>query len=285
MATIFYFLSEGARGLFHARLVTFVSIVTIALVLFIALCTGVGMLNVRALFTDAMEKADFVVYVNDSTAADPAALEGLVTAVRLFPQVKKAAIVDKEDSWKRFAALYGQEILTAVEGNPLPVSIEISLKREYLADSSAKELATGLSSIAGVDNVRYAGEWLTFLVRFQRWFYVTALILSVLMLVTFYFTVSNTIKLTVYARKDLIRNMRLVGATRFFIAMPFIIEGMLQGCIGGAIAALAFISLRASPLAALPLSFGPPWVPALPLALGVLFGWIGSSIAVRKFLK
>jgi cell division transport system permease protein len=285
MANILYFFREGARGFYQAKLMTFVSIVTIAIVLFIALGIGIGILNIRLLFTSAVEKADFVVYVNETTAADSSALAGLVTAVRLFPQVKNALLVDKDASWKRFASLYGQEILAAVEGNPLPVSIEISLKKEYLSDPSAKELAADLSSLGGVENVRYAREWMAFLSRFQHWFYWTVVILSLLMIITLHLTISNTIKLTIYARRELVQTMRLVGATRFFIAMPFIVEGVLQGLIGGVMAALAFIILKVSIPSAFPLFFGPIYVPAAPLVAGMLFGWIGSSAAVRKFLK
>lgn len=285
MATILYFFREGARGFYQAKLMTFVSIVTIAIVLFIALCIGIGILNVRLLFTSAVEKADFVVYVKDATAADSSRLAGLVTAVKMFPQIKNTVLVDKDASWKRFASLYGQEILTAVEGNPLPVSVELSLKKEYLADASAKKLAAALSSLDGVENVRYAGDWMAFLSRFQHWFYWTVFILAFLMVITLHLTISNTIKLTIYARRDLVQNMRLVGATRFFIAMPFIVEGMLQGFLGGAIAALAFVILKVSLPSAIPVFFGPDFVPAAPLVAGILFGWIGSSAAVRKFLK
>lgn len=284
MANIFYFFREGARGFYQAKLMTFVSIVTIAIVLFIALCMGIGMLNIRVLFTDAVEKADFVVYVKDAATSDSSALRELFAAVRSFPQVKSALLVDKEASWKRFAALYGQEILTAVEGNPLPASIEISLKNEFLADSSAKELATALSSLQGVENVRYAREWMAFLARFQHLFYWTAAVLALLIVITLHLTISNTIKLTIYARRELVQNMRMVGATRFFIAMPFIVEGMLQGLIGGAIAALAFVILKVSLSSSLPVFFGPALAPLAPLVLGALFGWIGSFTAVRKFL-
>ena len=285
MANVIYFFREGARCFFQARLMTFVSIVTISIALFIALGIGVVMLNIRVLFNNAVEKADFVVYVKETAAADTSGLKGLVAAVRLFPQVKSAVLVDKDASLTRFAALYGQEILSAVEGNPLPVSIEISLKKEYLTDSSAMELSEALSSLQGVENVRYAREWMEFLARFQRWFHRAAIILALVMIITLHITISNTVKLTIYARRELVQNMRLVGATRYFISMPFIVEGMLQGFIGGSIAALAFIIIKASLPPSLPVFFGPAFVPALPLILGTLFGWVGSGAAVRKFLN
>jgi cell division transport system permease protein len=283
MTNLLYFFREGVRGFIRAKQMTLVSIVTIATVLFIALSVGVVMLNVRAVYAGAAEKADFVVYVKDSAAADTHAFDGLVAAIRLFPQVGSATIVDKDAAWKRFSSLYGQEILAAVDGNPLPVSIEISLKNPDPADSSAKRLAADLASLQGVESVRYAREWMAFLAGLQNWLYRIGAVLALGMLITLHFTISNTIKLTIYARRDLVENMRLVGATRFFAAMPFIVEGMLQGFVGGAIAAVLFVVLRLSLPPSLPFLFGPSFLPAAPPVLGILFGWIGGNAAVRKF--
>jgi cell division transport system permease protein len=264
---------------------TFVSIITITIVLFIALCAGIAMLNVQALLTGAAEKADVVVYVKDRVAADPAALKELVAAVRSFPQVKSATLIDKETSWKRFAAQYGKEILEAVDGNPLPVSLELSIGNGHFIDTTVHGLVAGLSALPGVESVRYAGEWIAFLSRFQQWFYRATIILAIIIAATLFIVISSTISLTIYARHGLVQNMRLVGATRFFIAMPFIVEGVLQGLIGGILAALAFFILRQSLPPALPVSFGPWFSPLLPLVPGALFGWMGSIAAVRKSLQ
>jgi cell division transport system permease protein len=289
MGTLFYFIREGIRGFFQAKLMTFLSIVTIAVVLLLASVLAVGVISVRALLEKAVERADFVVYVKERTAADPASLAALLTAVRNLPQVHQAALVDKSAAWERFAAMYGREMLGAVNENPLPVSIEITAKKNYQSLSAAAGLKQRFEALDGVEAVRYAGEWMDFLTKFKWYFYIGVIFLAVVMFITLHSTISNTIRLTIYARNELVRNMHLVGATRFFIAMPFIIEGMIQGLVGGVIAVVFFFMLKtvfmvAPSLRVIPLAWGPPVLPVIVLLLGVLFGWIGSAFAIRKFL-
>jgi cell division transport system permease protein len=262
---------------------TFVAIVTIAVVLFFAYIATVGIINVRTLLERAAEKADVVVYVKDNAARDSGALGALAAKIRACPEVAAAALITKAAAWERFAAIYGRDMLNAVDDNPLPVSFEITLKKTAQSSVAAAALKERLEPLPGVEDVRYAREWLDFLSHFKWYFYTGALVAAAAMFVALHITISNTIKLTIYARKELVRNMHMVGATRFFISMPFIIEGMLQGCIGGAIAIAAVFILKTS-LYQLPIVWGPLAQPALFLLLGVFFGWIGSIAAVRKFL-
>jgi cell division transport system permease protein len=289
MGNIFYFIKEGVRGFYQAKLMTFVSIVTIAIVLLLASSITVGMINIRKLFENAVEKADFVVYVKEQTSSDSTALVSLVTVIRSLPQVSQASLVNKSAAWERFAAIYGREMLNAVDDNPFPVSIEITMKSGYQSSSAAANLKEHLETLDGVDGVRFAREWMDFLARFRWYFYTGAVVLGIIMFATLHITISNSIRLTIYARRELIRNMRLVGATKFFTAMPFIIEGMIQGFVGGTICVAFFYLLKAvftyeSSLRTIPLAWGPPLLPVLFLLLGVLFGWTGSASAVRKFL-
>jgi cell division transport system permease protein len=283
MGNLLYFIREGARGFLQAKLMTFVSIVTIAVVLFFANIATLGMINVRTLFERAAEKADVVVYVKENAARDSGALGMLAVKIRACPEVAAAALITKAAAWERFAAIYGRDMLNAVDDNPLPVSFEITLNKTLQAGDAAAALKARLEPLPGVEGVRYAREWMDFLSRFRWYLYTGALVAAAAMFVALLIAISNTIKLTIYARKELVRNMHLVGATRFFISMPFIIEGMLQGFIGGAIAIAAVFILKTS-LYRLPLVWGPLALPALFLLLGVFFGWIGSIAAVRKFL-
>ncbi|MGA2506824.1 MAG: ABC transporter permease [Chitinispirillaceae bacterium] len=289
MGNIVYFIKEGARGFYQAKLMTFVSIVTIAVVLLLASIITVGMINVRKLFENAVEQADFVVYVKESASSDSTALVSLLSVIRSLPQVSQASLVNKAAAWERFASIYGREMLNAVDDNPFPVSIEITMKNGYQSSSAAANLKEHLETLDGVDGVRFAREWMDFLARFRWYFYTGAVVLGIIMFLTLHITISNAIRLTIYARRELVRNMRLVGATKVFTAMPFIIEGMIQGFIGGTISIAFFYLLKAvftwePSLRTIPLAWGPPVLPALFLLLGVLFGWTGSVSSVRKFL-
>jgi cell division transport system permease protein len=289
MGTLLYFIREGVRGFYHAKFMTFVSVATIAVVLLLASCIAVGIINTRKFFESAVEEADFVVYVKEHTSSNPALLASLVAAIRRLPQVQKASLVDKSAAWERFTAIYGREMLSAVNENPFPVSVEIAMKNGFQTSSAAAGLTAQLETLDGVDGVRYAREWMDFLKRFKLYFYIGAGILVTIMFFTLQITISNTIKLTIYARRELIRNMHLVGATRFFISMPFIIEGMIQGLVGGCIGVAFFYLLKAAfiyepSLRTISLAWGTPALPLLFILLGVVFGWTGSVFAVRKFL-
>ena len=289
MGTLFYFIREGVRGFYQAKLMTIVSIATIAVAILLATCFTVGMINIRGLFENAVEESDFVVYVKERTASDTVATASLAAAIRRLPQVHGATIVGKAAAWERFTAIYGKEMLSAVDENPFPVSIEITIKSGYQTSDAAAVLKEHLETLEGVDGVRYAREWMDFLTRFKWYFYSAAIALGIVMVITLHVTISNTVKLTIYARRELVRNMHLVGATGFFIAMPFIIEGMIQGIVGGAAGIAFFYLIKAifiyePTLHTIPLAWGPPLLPVLFILLGVVFGWTGSFFAVRKFL-
>jgi cell division transport system permease protein len=289
MGRIGYFIGEGSRGLFQAKLMTFISIATIAIVLFVSGLVGVAALSVWTYLKHAVERTDFVVYLTDAASSDEVVRSNLLDSLHSFPQVRSVTYVGRDSALSRFRNLYGPEILDAVDGNPLPASFEIALTRGNQSPAAAATLKERLLNQKGVEGVRFAREWIEFLERVQRWFFYAAIALIAGMIVVLHMTVSNTIKLTIYARKELVRTMHLVGATRFYISMPFIVEGMLQGCIGGAIAMVLFFILKAvfmvePSLRQVPLAWGPALLPFGFLLTGVLFGWFGSVFAVRKFL-
>ena len=105
-----------------------------------------------------------------------------------------------------------------------------------------------------------------------------------IVLVGLYFMIANTIKLTIYARKELVHNMHFVGATNTYIKMPFIMEGILQGIIGGLFAVGLLGGLKMATVSVIHLWWGPWFSFLIIFIVGALFGFIGSMSAVRKFL-
>jgi cell division transport system permease protein len=289
MATLRFYLREGATSFTRPSATTFASLATIAAMLLLASLIAAGMYNVKKFLDAAEERAQVVVYVTDAAAADSNAMKGLGQAIRSLPDVRRATLVTREEALDRFVAAWGREMVSAVEGNPLPVSFEISLRPQKAAPAAvAARVQDEIMRLGGIESARFAGDWLNFLARFRRYFLIGVIALASVLFIALVTTVANAVQLTALSRADEIRTMRLVGATEFSIAMPFIIEGMLQGLAGGIVGEGGFYLLKAvfhyePALRTIPILWGPPLLPLLFLLLGVILGWIGSLFAARRF--
>ncbi|MBD3315532.1 MAG: hypothetical protein GF344_07070 [Chitinivibrionales bacterium] len=283
MRNLTYFVREAFRGFFQAKLMTFVSIVTVGVTLFFLGAALVAFLNLHRWLGEASEQAGIILYLHDDTASDSLARAHLETRIRSYPQTASVTFVDKEEARRRFEELYGLEMLEAVEDNPLPASFELTLDKNYRAPEALATLRDEFGGLTGVEEVRYSEEWQRFLESARIYFLLAAGLLVPVFILALHFMIANTIKLTIYARRDLVTNMHFVGATDTYIKMPFILEGMVQGMFGGgfAVAALAAFKVLLSKLS---LYWGPWYFLLLVFAMGVVFGWMGSRSAVRKFL-
>jgi cell division transport system permease protein len=289
MSRIFYFLKEAFRGLFHAKLMTFVAILTIAVTLFILGMTSVGYLTIRQGLASVSSRPGIILYITDETASDSSKAGRIVSQVSKMPQAAGVFFVSKDSAWKRFETMYGREMLTAVDGNPLPASLEITLAAAYQTPDAVESFKKNLESMSGAESVQYSREWLGIIKKLHSWLAAGTAVVIPFIILALHFMIANTIKLTIYARRDLVRNMRYVGATDFYIKMPFVLEGMLQGLLGGCLGVFAMTVCRLA-LKNLPVCWGPPYFSTSALfgsifLVGILFGWLGSMSAVRKFLQ
>lgn len=262
---------------------TFVSIITIALTLFFFGCIIIGFVNIKKWLSNAESQASLVIYIDDDVYKNENNCHTLVDKISSLPWIDSLTLVGKEEAWKRFERLYGSEMLDAVDENPLPASIDVIVKQNVLQSGDFETLKKELELIPGVDGINFSREWLMQLKKFRTFFFWFVMIIVPVLILALHFMIANTIKLTIYARKDLVKNMQFVGATDFYIKTPFILEGMLQGIIGGlfGIAGLSFMKLflvRFFP-------FVGDWRLSLTIFfIGVFFGWLGSTSAVRRFL-
>jgi cell division transport system permease protein len=279
-----YFVKEALRGLFRAKLLTFVSILTIGFALFLLGGVAVAYLNIRGWVKNASTRVEAIAYVKDLAPADSLTITELLGRVRGFSQVAAARYVSKKEAWDHFKEVYGASMLNAINDNPFPASIEISLADKAQSLEAALELQKQLENIGMVEDVRISREWVQLLHRFKRYFLIATACLVLLLTVALHFMIANTIKLTIYARRELVHNMHFVGATDAYIRAPFILEGMLQGFIGGALAVGGLFIIKIIPASHVPIYWGPWYTFLLLLPVGVLFGCIGSVDAVRKFL-
>lgn len=188
-----------------------------------------------------------------------------------------------------------EDTINALDDNPFPPSIEIDFQKDFKSVETLKKFSKELSAEKSVlyvdDGGKWVANWLNVLNLFDRLTYLLGLGFALMVA----FVISNTIKLLVYSRKDEVEILSLVGATRNIIRLPFLTEGVLHGFLGSVLALIGvklfFVWVTRYFEQVWP-GFLPeqivfiPWLAQIMLVfLASLIGWIGSYLAVGKFLK
>ncbi len=262
---------------------TFVSIFTIAITLFFLGCVVAAFMNIQLWLDVASKQPNAVIYLEDEIVADEQKCDEIVYKISMLSSVDSVLFVDKDEAWKRAKLLYGSQMLEAVDENPLPAAVEITLKPQEGNTPAIDILREEVATFTGIEGIQYSQEYLSVLKWLNKIFKWGIAIIIPILLLALHFMISNTVKLTIYARKDLITNMHYVGATDLYIKTPFILEGMLQGMIGGMIAVIGLYLLKMF-LYQFSLYWGDWYFFPTIFSTGVLFGWVGSMRAVRRFL-
>jgi len=290
-----YSFEEAFVELWRNRLVNLVSVATIAVSLFIL---GVFLslsANLDALMAGWASRVQITLYLNEPTT--DAERDHIRTILEKSPEIDSFDFVSKDAALSRFRSYFPelQNLPDLLESNPLPPSFEVSVASDYRAPEQVRALAARLNTVAAVSEVDYDLLWIERLSSIIELVRILGLAIGAALVLASVFTIFNVIKLTVYGRQDEIGIMRLVGATHAYIRGPFLVEGILQGGLGGLLALfLLYLShelllkeaLRSFQL--LPASdwlrFVPPSAWLLIVAGGMMVGLLGSLLSVRKFL-
>jgi len=231
-----YFLEEALTSLWRSRLISALSIVTIGVSLFVlgAFLTVASNLNV--VVERWTQKVQITVYLRDGI--DPPTRERLEERLASDAAVLAFERVSREAALDRFRALFRdlRSLPDDLGENPFPESIEITLQPEHQSPEQVGRLAASLQRAPGVEDVQYDLLWIQRLATAVRLVRGLGAVLGGILALAGVFTISNVIRLTVYARQDELDIMRLVGATRAYVRGPFVVEGMLQGGLGGLVA-------------------------------------------------
>ncbi len=285
--TFFFLLREGLSGLWRAKFPSFVAVITITIamtLLGVTYITGTEIMNLVNQMKSQMQVEVFM--LPGATEAEMANIENYLQNQEL---VANYQLISKDAAAERFSQEFGEDIYDVLEVNPLPASFNLEISPDYRSFSDISDFAGDLQNFRGVDEVQYRQNFLQLLERYYRAAAVIGAIILAVILGAAILLIGNTIKLSIFAKRDVIRIMRLVGATDRFIRTPFIIEGIIQGILG-AFGALLLIYLLLSGtnyfLTGI-LNAGFTMEPLLILGIlicGILFGFIGSVRSVRMFL-
>ena len=283
-ASLLYSISEGIKGLRRAKFSAFVSISTIFLSLLLIGVFIIFIVNAKRLVNSIQSRMEMEIFIDNSYTMNQ--VEALREQILRIDGVDSVRYVSKDEALKIINQQLGQDIFEILDENPLPSSFQVKMKSTFRSATNTQKIFEQLRQLDGVDEVFYRRDLLIILERYIRIFVIAVLGIGGLLAVGSIFLVSNTIKLIIFSRSNIIEIMKLVGATRRFIRRPFLVEGIIQGLIGGALAALFFFMVLKIIKLEIPglilvdqINF------PLLIILGILFGLIGSILALRRFLK
>ena len=283
--TLRYLMLEGARGIRRHRGLTFTAILTMTASLLVLGVFLVTSYNVRRAISSLESRKEVMVYLKDGLK--PSDLKLFENRAKQHPAVQTLTFISREEAWQTFSqSMKLENLQEAVGGNPLPDAYRIELKPERRNAFTIDTLSNEFLGWQEVQEVFSGGEWVGRLDRFAHSVLLFTAAIGIAIGLSIIAIVSNTVRLTVVARQDLIHIMRVVGASEGFIRVPFLSEGVLQALIA-ALLALAglwgttqFVSSRFGGVEFLSVS----WCFGF-LSLAVMLGLLGSAFSVRHVLR
>lgn len=291
-ADIFYIVSDALSSLKENKGTTVLTSFTLGFSLAIFSLFAFVITNLNGIVKSWGDRTQVIAYLKDDPGASPGALKEKILRM---DGVRSAEFVSKDKALGELRLeLKGHEgILEGVDSNPLPASFEIKVKEEYIEPARLAAVVSGLKAQAWVEEVQYSKEWAEKLASFLRFIKLTAATIGVFLGAATLFIISNTIRLAVYARREEIEIMKLVGASDTYVKAPFVIEGVIQGVFGGLLAMGILVVGRAVIMGQVPpylrfaleMPYPVPVFVAVLAASGVVMGVAGSLISMNRFLK
>jgi cell division transport system permease protein len=289
-----YFLSDAVDEWRFSPGVNLLAIATLAFALFIAGLVLLVLSNVSGVLGSIQDEAPVQAFLRDGVS--PEARAEVEARIRAVPGVAAVHFVDKEEALRRFRQSFGDlaDLAGEIGSNPLPASLDATLVQGPQGAEAAEAVVRALQGIAAVEEVRYDRAWRDRLEAFLLAARGGGAGLAVLVFAAVAFVMANVLRLAVYARREEIEIMLLVGATPSFVRGPFLVAGLLQGLVASVLALGLVEGVRRAvlayagslPGALLDLAAGRPLALTLALllaAVGLAVGFAGSYLAVRRF--
>ena len=282
-----YLVSEGIRSLWRTKTTALATISAIGIAASFVVFSAVVGENISGIIQIARGQYEFQVFF--SKDVDNIRAAELVDQLGAIAGIKSASLITKEEAADIFQREFGENIFDLLEKNPLPPGSVLKLQQPKDGRIDVNPIIKQIELVEGVDEVRYQGRLISLIERYYEGFFAAVTALAAAILFGTVILISNTIRLSIYARRDLIRILKLVGATDRFVRFPFMIEGILEGFFGSLVAAaVSFGFVEGSNyFLSLFTQYRLVWqfqIVALLVGVIVFFSFVGSMRAVRKFL-
>ena len=287
-----YLIREGFRSITTHGFMSFATIAIIVACLIIMGSVSLLSLNIDALIKDLENQNEIVVFVDDSLADEDEARE-LQKSIEAIENISSVEFVSRGDAMDNFMSKYDDSLMEGIDEEVFRHRFVV-----HLVDiAQMSQTKQDLEDINGVAKVNAHLDYAQSFVMIRNVVTAVSLVLIVILVFVSFFIMSNTIKLATFGRREEIAIMKMVGATNGFIRLPFVVEGLVLGMIGGALAFLAewglynvvtgrlVGSITGSLLNVIPFSSIALEIFIVYMAIGILVGAFGGVNAIRNYLK
>ena len=264
-------------------------VISLALVLFMLGLLGLVVINAKKLSNHIKENVGFQVVLKDTTTQ--AELDILKQEISSSAFTKEVAYISKDEAAKKLQKDLGEDFITFLGYNPLLSSLDVKLNSDYANIDSLAGFEKQIMQKHFVKEVIYHKDMIKQVNDNAKVISIYILLFSGLLLIVAIALINNTIRLSIYAKRFLIRTMYLVGATQGFIRMPFILKGVRQGVIAGLLAGFllaGFLVLSTNYIPDLLQLQDPNLLAVLfggIVALGVLISGLSAALSVSRYLR
>ena len=293
---LLFFVREAFQGIKNNGFTHLVATGTIA---FSLLTFGIFILtviNLDRIFDDWGKRMQVIVYLEVKSTDE--AISAVKESISRLPQTERVTYISKEQSLITLKkSLQSQaDILDSLDENPLPPSFEVQLKEEHTTQKSLQAFVDEVKKLETVIDADYGQEWLKKFSAFISMIKLVGMGIGGFLLLATIFIISNTIKLTIYSRREEIEIMKLVGATNFSIQIPFFLEGITQGFAASLLSlGILFVSYKlllykitidySLYLGYVEFVFLPQKLIGQLILLGIALGIFGCAFSMGRFLK
>ena len=281
-----YSLREAITAFRRTPMLAALSVVAISLSLFVVGLFALTAFNIRRQIERIEERVEVVAWLYDG--ATPEEIQLAAHELQAMPEIREIAYVSKDDALVRAVQELNEfrEVFTDLEVNPLPASLEIHLRPGHRDPDALERVATRLRGYDFVEDVGFGSDWVGKIVSLRQIAGGATAIIGGAFAAVAAIIIATAVRISVFARREEIQIMRLVGATNGFIERPFLFEGLLAGTVGGLVAAaLTYGAFRVVSLTLFALDWLPSSWALAGVAAGAVYGLISSAVAIRMHLR
>lgn len=281
-----YAFREAIAAFRRAPVLTGLAAAMVGLALTVLGIFGLVAFNLQAALEQVEERVEVVAYLREDVTN--LQIETALLELESLPEISLVRWVSKEEALEQARADLPEfeEVFSGLDVNPLPSSLEIRLTDDARTEEAVERVVQAAGAYPFVEGVEYGREWVQRVFALRRVAGATAGIIGIAFAIVAALIIGTALRIAIFARRDEISIMRLVGARDSFIRAPFLIEGGITGLIGGIMAlGLTWVTFQSVSSMLISIAWLPTTWAAGGVISGMLFGAVASSLAVRRHLR